>query len=123
MKNIKMITGLLILTASIIVLNEGSLLCTMLFFLSILFCVAVLPDTRRRESAWLFILTATTTIPINIALMIVLERYVNTLTGGIIGKISGMIVLYACIFSIEELVIGVIGRLIYRNQVVDDLNR
>ena len=40
-KNMKMMMGILILTTSIIVLNDGSLLCTVLFFLSILFCVAV----------------------------------------------------------------------------------
>lgn len=119
MKKFNLLLGILFLTASVIVLNSGSLLCTILFFLCIVVGVAATSGAAKKESVWLFVLTGITTIPINIGLMVNLEKYVDLLMDGVVGKVSGMIVVYACLFSIEELLVGVIGRLIYRNQELD----
>ena len=58
-------------------------------------------------------------MPINIALEMQLYEYVSLLASGPIGKILSVIILYAILFSLEEIIAGLIGRVIWRKQRMD----
>lgn len=82
------------------------------------FCIiGVLPLCRMRQSIWLFVVSAFITTPINLLLIqkmgiwIILLGAFNRFTYYLI-----VIELLLLLLSIEEIVFGLIGRLIWRNQ-------
>ena len=85
------------------------------FILAIIFAfvvVAVMPICKHYENAWMFFMTAITVVPINIRVI------VHLFSGGansLIGVLWGVI-LFFVMLSIEELIAGVITRIIWKNQ-------
>lgn len=85
--------------------------------------VKVLPMCRGYESLWLFVLTVIGSIPINARLV------VETLDMGlfysgvpVIGAVMTAVEVYLCALAVEEIVIGVLGRILWkkqRNLVID----
>lgn len=59
-------------------------------------------------------------IPINVALEMQLYVYIFSLADGPIGKILSVIMVYAVLFSLEEIMAGLIGRIIWRHQRMDE---
>lgn len=88
--------------------------------ITIFVMVAVLPFCRKRENLWLFVLVAVCAIPINIFLLT--EYPIWTY---LVYSDSGKGVLYHLAFlgsmlvavGVEEVVISVVGRKLWRRQV------
>jgi len=79
--------------------------------------VAKLPVCHRRENVWLFVLTAISSVPINVKATWILLYY-GLLSSGIpiLGEILGVIQIYLLLFTVEEMVIGIVGRYIWKKQ-------
>ena len=74
---------------------------------------------RRRESLWIFIITAFVTIPVNIGIIKAIMAFVELHRGaGRLTKLAVCLFMYMVLFSAEEIVFGVIGRMIWKKQYV-----
>ena len=88
---------------------------------SALFIVGAVPWRRQHENMWLFVLTAIGSVPINISL----TRYIIDLgifeTGfPVLGVVVTSVEIYLLLLGIEEIIIGVLGRMIWKKQKTMD---
>lgn len=84
---------------------------------SIFAVVALVPLCRRRESLWVFLITAVATIPLNIWIV---HRVMDA--GYFSGSFAVTEILWYCLvyfigFSLEELLFGILARLIWKRQL------
>jgi len=98
-----------------------SLFWFVVLIVSILFIVAVVPWCRQHENMWLFVLTAIGSVPINITL----TRYIIDMgileTGfPVLGVLVTSLEIYLLLLGIEEIIIGVLGRMIWKRQKTMD---
>lgn len=98
-----------------------SLFWLVVLIVSLLFIVAVIPWCRQHENMWLFVLTAIGSVPINITL----TRYVIDMgileTGfPVLGVLVTSLEIYLILLGIEEIIIGVLGRMIWKRQKTMD---
>lgn len=98
-----------------------SLFWLVVLIVSILFIVAVVPWCRQHENMWLFVLTAIGSVPINITL----TRYIidmGILENGfpVLGVLVTSLEIYLLLLGIEEIIIGVLGRIIWKRQKTMD---
>ncbi len=86
-------------------------LCSLLFIVkSVSFC-------KGHENIWLFILTMIGTIPMNIKVTnLILELDVLNSGVPIIGPIIATIEAYLLVLAFEEIIIGIIGRMLFKKQ-------
>lgn len=113
------INAIFLISSMIIALYAGGLIQISLLLVAVYMFVAYSSECRGNESIWIFMLVAVGLIPVNIALEIQLYDYVSAVAEGLVGKMLSVIVFYAVIFSIEEIVAGLIGRIIWRHQSMD----
>lgn len=80
--------------------------------------VAVLPFTRKRESLWLFILCAVCSVPINLFLLTEYPQWREVIFNGESGFLNmlSLIEMTLVCTSIEEVVVALIGRRIWKRQ-------
>lgn len=109
------------LMISRIVARTMSLFWFVVLIVSILFIVAVVPWCRQHENMWLFVLTAIGSVPINITL----TRYIIDMgileTGfPVLGVLVTSLEIYLLLLGIEEIIIGVLGRMIWKRQKTMD---
>ncbi len=85
--------------------------------------VAILPFTHKRENLWLFILWAVCSIPINSFLLNEYPQWRYLLFNGDSGvfNILSMTEMILICTSIEEVVIALVGRKIWKKQYVLEL--
>ena len=114
------INALFLISSLAIVLYSGKLIHVCLLLAAVFLFVAYSSECRGAENIWIFMLIAIGFIPLNIALEMQLYEYVSLLAGGPIGKILSGIILYAILFSLEEIIAGLIGRIIWREQRMDE---
>lgn len=79
--------------------------------------VAICPFCRKRESLWLFVISALNMIPFNILVCNaahLLACYLLSL--GKLGAITLYFMIYIILFCVEEVFIGIMGRFIWRRQ-------
>lgn len=98
-----------------------SLFWFVVLIVSVLFIVAVVPWCRQHENMWLFVLTAIGSVPINITL----TRYIIDMgileTGfPVLGVLVTSLEIYLLLLGIEEIIIGVLGRMIWKRQKTMD---
>lgn len=98
-----------------------SLFWLVALIVSVLFIVAVIPWCRQHENMWLFVLTAIGSVPINITL----TRYIIDMdifeTGfPVLGVLVTSLEVYLLLLGIEEIIIGVLGRMIWKRQKTMD---
>ena len=98
-----------------------SLFWIVVLIVSLLFIVAVIPWCRQHENMWLFVLTAIGSVPINITL----TRYVIDMgileTGfPVLGVLVTSLEIYLFLLGIEEIIIRVLGRMIWKRQKTMD---
>lgn len=98
-----------------------SLFWLVVLIVSILFIVAVVPWCRHHENMWLFVLTAIGSVPINITL----TRYIIDMdifeTGfPVLGVLVTSLEIYLLLLGTEEIIIGVLGRMIWKRQKTMD---
>lgn len=114
------INAMFLSTSLAIVLYSGNILYIGLFLAAIYLFVAYSKACRGIESIWIFMLVAVGFIPINVAFEIYYHDFIFALTDGIIGKILSVVMVYTVLFSLEELFAGIIGRIIWRHQEMDE---
>lgn len=81
--------------------------------------VGILPFARRRENLWLFLICAVTFIPINLFALNVYTRWKEFLCVDAdikILSIASTVEVLLILTSVEEVIIGFLGRLIWRRQ-------
>lgn len=98
-----------------------SLFWFIVLIVSVLFIVGVVSWCRQHENMWLFALTALGSVPINISL----TRYIIDIgifeTGfPILGMVVTSIEIYLLLLGLEEIIIGVLGRMIWKKQKAMD---
>lgn len=79
-----------------------------------MFLSLCLPVCKNRESLWTFFLTTITTIPINIFLVKAIVDFIYS--EHILLYITKGICIYLVILSLEQLLFGIITRIIFRRQ-------
>jgi hypothetical protein len=75
------------------------------------------PVCKRRESLWMFLLVALSTIPLNLHLLAEYGDLVGvSRNSGIIALSLLSIIWYDVLLSVEEIIMGIITRLIWKKQ-------
>lgn len=90
---------------------------TLLFcILSLFTIIGIVPIFKKRESLYMFVLVGIAGLPINIRLTywLVSEEFISS--GFLIGDILWGALLCCMFFSVEEIVFGVITRMIWKKQ-------
>lgn len=78
--------------------------------------VAVTPICRRYESIWIFLLTLVLTVPVNIGITkSVIEMGILELEFPL-GRLINVIEIYLPLLAMEELMLGILGRMIWPRQ-------
>lgn len=114
------VNALFLISSLAIVMYSGKLIQVCLLFAAVFLFVAYSSECRGVENIWIFMLIAVGFIPVNIALEMQLYEYISLLADGPIGKILSVIIHYAILFCLEEIVAGLIGRIIWREQRMDE---
>ena len=113
---VQLVTALIPVGIAIYYLFSGNWRLLPVIAAAIIAVIAVMPVYRRRESLWIFVITAAASIPVNIRLSILLDKW-DILDMGIPFS-EYIVALFLCmmLFSVEEIILGVAGRLIWRRQ-------
>ena len=113
---IQIVLGALPTILSVGFLVKQSWLILLLCVLSLFIIVGIVPLFKRRESLYMFILVGIAGLPINIRLSywLVSEEFISS--GFLIGNILWVALLCCVFFSVEEIVFGVITRMIWKRQ-------
>lgn len=113
---VQLVTALIPVGIAIYYLFSGNWRLLPVTVAAIIAVIAVMPVYRRRESLWIFVITAAASIPVNIRLSILLDKW-DILDMGIPFS-EYIVALFLCmmLFSVEEIILGVAGRLIWRRQ-------
>ena len=115
---IKLVIVILILMITTMLSWFGNrLLMTLISIVGAFLGISLCSACRRHENLWLFILVGIVTIPANIDISIYSSDYFAYDHGEIpVFKILFFPLLYSGFFCLEEIMLGIIGRLIWRNQ-------
>lgn len=98
------------------------LLLYLLLALSVPMVIKSVPAFKRRESLALFIVVTVVGLPINLAVVCALmERLVEDPDVSLLTQVLWGAVLCSCAASIENIAIGVVGRLLWPKQVEIEL--
>lgn len=114
--NIQLAIGSIPAILSTAFLINQSWLILLICVLSLFVIIGVVPLFRKRESLYMFILVAVAGLPINIRLSywLVSEELISS--GFLIGNILWGALLCCVFFSVEEIVFGVVTRMIWKKQ-------
>lgn len=95
-----------------------SLLLAILTIVLIFVLVAILPFTSKYENLWLFILCAACSIPINISFLIEYPVWRDFIicSNNAVCNILSLLEMTMILTSIEEVVVALIGRRIWKRQ-------
>lgn len=92
-------------------------LLTLLSLAAVFICISICSPCRRHENLWLFVLVGISTIPANIEISIYACGYFSYLWGEApVLRIIYFPLAYAILLCIEEILLGIIGRFIWKNQ-------
>lgn len=113
---IQIALGVLPAILSAAYLVNQSWLILMLCVLSLFIIVGIVPIFKKRESLYMFILVGIAGLPINIRLSywLVSEEFISS--GFLLGNILWVALLCCVFFSVEEIVFGIVTRLIWKKQ-------
>ena len=116
MNRIQLTMGILPTILSMAFLINKSWVTLLICVVSLFVTVGIIPVFKRRESLYMFILVGLSGLPINIKLSywLVSEELISS--GFLIGNILWGMLLCCVFFSVEEIVFGVITRLIWKRQ-------
>lgn len=105
---------LLVLSLFSIIEDVVSIIIILMIASMFLF-VRIMPKCKYYENLWMFFLTAVASLPINvkIPLLILSEHFYNQRP---VFKILTITLLFIFLLSVEEVSIGVITRIFWRNQ-------
>lgn len=81
------------------------------------FLLMLVPLFKGRENLWMFATVALSAIPVNVKLILFLEKFGGVFFPSLLPFALLRGVLYYCIlFAVEEIIMGVITRLIWKRQ-------
>lgn len=114
---IQLAIGLIPTLLSVLFLVRRSGLLLFFCILSLFVIVGAVPLFKKRESLWMFIFVAVAGLPINICLsyFLISEDFIGS--GFWVGNILWGVLLCCVFFSVEEIVFGIVTRLIWRKQI------
>lgn len=117
-KYAQLVTGVIPFALAMKFLIGHSWMFLLFAVISLFIVVGTVPLFRRRENLYMFIFVAIAGVPINIwmSYWLVYEGFISS--GFIIGDIMWALLLCCIFFSVEEIVFGVITRMIWRRQYV-----
>lgn len=92
-------------------------LLTVLSILAIFFVISVCRSCKNHESIWLFVFVGAALIPTNIRLSLHASEYFGYLwSDAAIMKFIYIPLAFSILLCIEEIILGVIGRIIWKEQ-------
>lgn len=92
-------------------------LLAVISLIAIYFCISICSLCRKHENLWLFVLTGIAIIPANIEISMIACGYFFCPWGdAFVFKLCIFPLAYSILFSIEEILLGIIGRLIWKYQ-------
>ncbi|MGYP000178932517 len=93
-----------------------SVLLTVLMIISSFVIVGTVPIFKKTQNIWMFLIVSVTVIPVNSYMICAIFSLGSLEDYNLFNKILYGAMLYCVFFSIEEILFGVITRLIWRNQ-------
>lgn len=99
-----------------VTVHGKSVLLFILFVLAHFIIMGIVPAFRKRENVWMFILVAVTSIPINIFILLQLNRIDMLFNSLFVLGVLRCVLYYSVLFSIEEIIMGLITRLLWKKQ-------
>lgn len=88
-----------------------------LTIVSILVLVATQPYAHKRENMWIFLFVGVCSVPINIYLLeIWCMQIVEVIVGREVSYYLGYIILILVLGSFEQIVMGILGKIIWKEQ-------
>ena len=80
-------------------------------------CIGLCRYCRRHESIWLFVLAGLSSVPMNIKISLYISMlFIDSSHASFILVLLMFLLTYAIIFSLLEIVLGIVGRMIWRDQ-------
>lgn len=76
----------------------------------------VVPSFKGRENVWMFIFVAVSSIPLNIYVLILVNEWGFLFGSMFILGILRSVLFYVMLLSLEEIIMGVVTRLIWKRQ-------
>lgn len=108
--------SLLPISLSIVGAIRHSPILIVLMPIALLISVALTPWARKRENIWMFLLVAVSGVPVNIIVIRWLLGLSFFETHFFVLAFFRSVVLYLMLLSMEELILGVVIRMIWKNQ-------
>lgn len=93
-----------------------SVLLTVLMIISPFVIVGTVPIFKKTQNIWMFLIVSVTVIPVNSYMICAIFSLGSLEDYNLFNKILYGAMLYCVFFSVEEILFGVITRLIWRNQ-------
>lgn len=93
-----------------------SVLLTVLMIISSFVIVGTVPIFKKAQNIWMFLIVSVTVIPVNSYMICAIFSLGSLEDYNLFNKILYGAMLYCVFFSVEEILFGVITRLIWRNQ-------
>lgn len=108
--------SLLPISLSIVGAIRHSPILIVLVPIALLISVALTPWARKRENIWMFLLVAVSGVPVNIIVIRWLLGLTVFETHFFVLAFFRSVALYLMLLSMEELILGVVTRMIWKNQ-------
>lgn len=92
-------------------------LLAVISLVTIFLCISICDICKKHESLWLFVLSGIATIPVNIQISLIASKYFSRIWGdAFIFNFIYFPLAYSMLLSIEEILLGIVGRMIWKNQ-------
>lgn len=105
------------LMISVVAARTMTLFWFIILIVSVFLIVVVVPLCRHHENMWLFVLTAIGSVPINLSLThCIIDSGILKNRFPVLVRVVTSVEIYLLLLGIEEIVIGVFGRMIWKKQ-------
>lgn len=101
---------------SVIAVMKPSVVLFAVLFIVHFALLRLVPAFKGRESVWMFLLVAISSIPINVCVLIFANEQNYLFDSIFLLGVLRIIIYYSVLFSLEEIAMGVITRLIWKKQ-------
>lgn len=115
-KYYQIVFALIPLLLSVAFVFYQSVLLTVLMIISSFVIVGTVPIFKKTQNIWMFLIVSVTVIPVNSYMICAIFSLGSLEDYNLFNKILYGAMLYCVFFSVEEILFGVITRLIWRNQ-------
>lgn len=106
---------------SLITVLKHSVVLLVLLIISHFIIIKFVPVFKEKENVWMFVFVAISSIPINFYIMLLLNEWDLLFTSFFALGVLRCILYYLVLFSMEEIIMGITTRVIWRKQYKLDL--